>query len=366
MYRLVGAAACLLMFCTVLDAPGLRDDFYCSLLAYSHTEQCLAVGLGSHVYLWSEKSGVNTPESLTKALGGHITSLSFSSIAGGHSILAIARADGRLTLWSPTDTSPRFETCQPAPIFSVAFSPRQHCRQSAHPSQGNINAEVLLAGDEVGHVYIYVVEWPSEVDRNLFDWHGAMTLLVRLTAHTQQICGLAWSPDGAFLASGGNDNAIFIFETRKLLRAVQHESELAKASAVVVRNLRNDMILAEDDGVPPNELVNQEPSSACSLNEHIARHRFRINAACKALAFAPWQRSLMAAGGGSNDRCIHFFHAMTGKKLAMIDCHAQVTSLTFSSTRKEIAATFGFAQPEHNIRLAVFSWPSCKLRLRVP
>lgn len=35
----------------VLDAPALRDDFYCSLLAYSKTLQCLAVGLGIHVYL---------------------------------------------------------------------------------------------------------------------------------------------------------------------------------------------------------------------------------------------------------------------------------------------------------------------------
>lgn len=210
---------------------------------------------------------------------------------------------------------------------------------------------------------MYIVEWPSEVDRNLFDWHGAMNLLVRLTAHTQQICGLAWSPDGALFASGGNDNSVFVFETKKLLRAVRRDPKLDSDSAVVVRNRS---LRPGDSLTQPSSPDAHQSSAASSLNESVARHRFRINAACKALAFAPWQRNLVAAGGGSNDRCIHFYHALTGKKLATINCHAQVTSLTFSSTRKEIAATFGFAQPEHNIRLAVFSWPDCRLRLRVP
>ncbi|KAK2603939.1 hypothetical protein QQS21_003874 [Conoideocrella luteorostrata] len=42
----------------VLDAPNLRDDFYCSVLAYSLSFQTLAVGLGNVVYAWSDKEGV--------------------------------------------------------------------------------------------------------------------------------------------------------------------------------------------------------------------------------------------------------------------------------------------------------------------
>merc|ERR1711939_1107560 len=72
------------------------------------------------------------------------------------------------------------------------------------------------------------------------------------------------------------------------------------------------------------------------------RHVFTLNAAVKAIAFAPWQPSLIAAGGGSNDRCIHFFHTLSGAALATIDCHAQVTSLIWSEKRREIVATFGF------------------------
>lgn len=32
-----------------------------------------------------------------------------------------------------------------------------------------------------------------------------------LTAHTQEVCGLKWSPDGRYLASGGNDNLVCIW-----------------------------------------------------------------------------------------------------------------------------------------------------------
>ncbi|KAH7320304.1 hypothetical protein B0I35DRAFT_478564 [Stachybotrys elegans] len=41
----------------VLDAPDLRDDFYCSILAYCATCKTLAVGLGNLVYTWSEGIG---------------------------------------------------------------------------------------------------------------------------------------------------------------------------------------------------------------------------------------------------------------------------------------------------------------------
>lgn len=32
-----------------------------------------------------------------------------------------------------------------------------------------------------------------------------------LTAHAQEVCGLKWSPDGRYLASGGNDNLVCIW-----------------------------------------------------------------------------------------------------------------------------------------------------------
>ncbi|KAK4634585.1 hypothetical protein CLAFUW4_01852 [Fulvia fulva] len=338
----------------VLDAPQLRDDFYCSLLAYSHTMQCLAVGLGQHVYLWSENRGTtptHIPDSLTAPFGAHVTSLSFSSAAGASAILAIGRANGQITLWSPLDFNPRFSSDQPAPVSCVCLRPNPVKRPSVRKPGVMVNTEELLVGDEAGHVYYYSIEWPTQSEVDLFDWQGSMSLLARLECHTQQICSMAWSGDGEYFATGGNDNQMFLYESKRLLRTQGSGTAVA---TVTVRN-----------GTPggPTPLVQNGVRAIMPGQE---KHLFTLNAAVKAIAFAPWQSSLIAAGGGSNDRCIHFFHAMSGATLATIDCYAQVTSLVWSERKQEIAVTFGFAQPEHPYRVAVFAWPSCRRVVSIP
>ncbi|KAH7122219.1 meiosis-specific APC/C activator protein AMA1 [Dendryphion nanum] len=327
----------------VLDAPQLRDDYYCSLLAYSHTAKCLAVGLGNFVHLWSEKKGVDTPELLNMAepsdVVHHITSLDFSSTQGAQAILAVGRADGRLSLWSPFDTDVRFSAKQPNPISCVAFRPNIVKRPSRRDPAINVTTEELLVGDEIGHIYFYSIEWPGEVESALFGWNGSLSLVTRLNFHSQQICGLSWSVDGELFASGGNDNACYLLETKTILH--------------------NYSISALHHSSPDGETVWTLPSPVSMMDSD-------LNAAVKAIAFCPWQRGLIAVGGGSNDRCIHFFHTISGACLATIDCAAQITSLVWSRSRKEIAATFGFAQPEHPYRVAVFAWPSCEQVVAIP
>ncbi|KAJ4297860.1 hypothetical protein N0V90_005759 [Kalmusia sp. IMI 367209] len=218
-----------------------------------------------------------------------------------------------------------------------------------------VSTEELLVGDEAGHIYFYSVEWPSETESAIFGWNGAMTLLARMTVHTQQICGLSWSTDGELFASGGNDNACYLFETKKVLHSLNNSTETS--DTVDVRQGPNGESIYTV--TPGHSTILHVPSTQ-------SKHRWELNAAVKAIAFCPWQRGLLAIGGGSNDRCIHFYHTMSGACLATIDCAAQVTSLIWSQTRKEIAATFGFAQPEHPFRIAVFAWPSCEQVVSVP
>jgi WD40 repeat protein len=345
----------------VLDAPQLRDDYYCTLLAYSPSAKCLAVGLGDFVHLWSERSGVDTPQSLnaipiTSVLDvQHVTSLDFSSIQGSQAILAVGRADGRVTLWSPFDSEPRFDATQPKPVSCVSWRPTTIQRPSLRDRAMTVATEELIIGDEVGHIYFYSIEWPSENQSALFGWHGAMTLLARMVIHTQQICGLAWASDGELFASGGNDNNCFLFETRKVLRTDSSTGN-TPAALDVRQGPHGESIYT----------VTDRSGYVLHLQHNTARHKWTLNAAVKAMAFCPWQCGLLAIGGGSNDRCIHFYHTRSGTCLATIDCAAQVTSLVWSQTRREIAATFGFAQPEHPYRIAVFAWPSCEQVVSVP
>ena len=309
------------------------------------------------MYLWSENRGArNIPDSLTAPYGSaHVTSVSFSSKEGGSAVLAIGRADGRITLWSPSDSDPRFDSEQPAPVSCVSFRPTTVRRQSLREPTAVVATEELLVGDEVGHVYYYSVQWPTQDERDLFDWHGSMNLLARLTCHSQQVCGIAWGPDGAFFATGGNDNQMFLFESKSILKRSSQGG-----------NTHGPTVHVRDGSSASSNATLTGQGAVLTILPGLEKHIFALNAAVKAIAFAPWQSTLLAAGGGSNDRCIHFFHTLSGANLATIECHAQVTSLVWSEKRKEIASTFGFAQPEHPYRVAVFAWPSCDMVVRIP
>lgn len=262
-----------------------------------------------------------------------------------------------------------------------------------------VDAEDLAAGDDLGNIWYYSVEWPDDHIRDKHDWNGTMTLLAKISAHTQQICGLAWSPDGIYLASGGNDNSCLLFELREIispseLGCTSRSCQLHHSQGVQCQNAFSCLTA----NITPRRLFNRRhlishllPSwahshvkpMATSLLNHTGslisggertamvpsnrqKHRLAHSAAVKAIAFAPWQPSLLATGGGSNDRAIHFYHTPSGACLATINVHAQVTSLIWSKTRREIAATFGYAQPEHPFRIAVFAWPSCEQVAAIP
>ncbi|RMZ91629.1 hypothetical protein DV736_g1121, partial [Chaetothyriales sp. CBS 134916] len=418
----------------VLDAPLLKDDFYCSILAYSFTSRTLAVALTHRVYLWTEEYGVRYPPFLSARAANFVTSLAFSSDEGHKSILAVARHNGSVSLWSLFEPRPRFEAPHPFPACCVNWRPVLAYRQSCR-SHGTIPSEDLLVGDDSGRIYYYSVEWPE------FE-AGAMVLLVKLDAHSQNICGLAWSPLGDTFVSGGNDNIALLFKAETVLKqddqrdgpipklggpnsqspASRQQQRIMPAGLITppasptrdyIQGSHPNLDLFELPGraasrhglafspplLPHNVMSNRRvsfplsppppsirelggsrsgqgydgrvlqnglasPGIAGKMNLHSVS--FYHSAAVKAIAFAPWQPSLLATSGGSNDRQIHFHHANSGCNLAVINVFAQVTSLTWSTTRREIVATFGYAQPDHEIRVAVFAWPSCECVVSIP
>lgn len=235
--------------------------------------------------------------------------------------------------------SPRLWVQHACPIACVVWRPTVHRRQSRNPGKIGVMVETedLLVGDEMGHVLCYSVESPSEIEPDGFV--GRMTLISRIAIHTQQICGLAWSANGTLFATGGNDNLCLLFSASTTFE-------------VSVNSLRiSDLPL-----IPLNPIF-----TAGAELQH-----WNHSAAVKAIAFCPWRDGLVATGGGSNDKCIHFFHTTSGACLATISVSAQVTSLIWSTSRREIAATFGYAQPEHPVRVAVFSWPECLQVAAIP
>lgn len=423
----------------VLDAPRLKDDFYCSVLAYSYTCRTLAVALTHRVYLWTEQNGVKYPPLAPVRAANYVSALAFSSDAGGKAILAVARNSGHVTLWSLFEQKARFEVPHPWAACAVAWRPTL-AQRSVIDKNGMLLCEDLLVGDDSGCLYYYSVYWPDF-------GQGQMTLITKLDAHSQNICGLAWSPDGRTFVSGGNDNAGLLFEVADVLTSTGAELEFERgneqldtdeASAPSIPCTSTGLLtppqspssrrvssqpyiagqhpLIEQFGVPANpvltaieimtppmspnrghergrtverhpRLIEQNASSSLSTTSRsrpaqnlenrlanpgvsgrqmVHKRAFYHSAAVKAIAYAPWQPTLLATSGGSNDRQIHFHHTESGSTLAVINVFAQVTSLSWSFTRREIVATFGYAQPEHDIRIAVFAWPSCECVVSIP
>ncbi|KAL8679499.1 MAG: hypothetical protein Q9186_004222 [Xanthomendoza sp. 1 TL-2023] len=385
----------------VLDAPQLRDDYYCSALSYCHTSRTLAVGLGSRVYLWSEAFGVRFPQlDGPTRRSSYVTSLSFSSTEGGQSILAIGRNSGQISLWGLLDESTRFESQQPSAVACLSFKPVLTSRMSTKLGK-IVSTEELLVGDELGNVYYYAIEWVDNLNVEIHGWHGSMVLIAKISVHSQQICGLAWSPAGDCFATGANDNACCLFVLKDILApqgrpatqktqrrpleplAADHgmpnvlSSEPFRQRFTSLNSVLSSPI-SDTTEVSPVRLAERVVSNpyilraipgqngVLSISEGRQKHKWIHSAAIKAIAFCPWQPGLLATGGGSNDRAIHFYHTSSGACLATINVQAQVTSLIWSTSRHEIAATFGYAQPEHPYRIAVFSWPECRQVVAIP
>ncbi|GAP92829.2 putative WD40 repeat-like protein [Rosellinia necatrix] len=392
----------------VLDAPGLRDDFYCSIMDYSRSCNTLAVGLGNLLYGWSEATGVTLLNGGAKD-GSWLTSVAFSSEQGGKSILAFGRSNGSLSLMSLFDSLlPRFEAQQPAPVACLCWRPTVAMRPSLNPSNAGamVSTEDLLVGDEMGELYYYSVEWPEPWEVARENWPGSMTLMVRIKIHSQQICGLAWSPSGEDFATGGNDNLCCLFQADRVLETRDEETTTAARAEMIAPTSTSAAVGASSSSsssAPPSRFPSRPPTitpiptSRCpaspggrggaavasrtggdadyyTMPRNLVRylpagsekHRWVHAAAVKAIAFCPWRAGLVATGGGSNDKCIHFYHTTSGSALATIAVAAQVTALIWSRTRREIAATFGYAQPDHPYRIAVFSWPDCRQVAAVP
>jgi len=161
------------------------------------------------------------------------------------------------------------------------------------------NKHILSTGARSGLVYNH-------------DVRIAQHKVAELVSHTSEVCGLEWRADGAQLATGGNDNLVSIWDARHL-------------------------------NAPKFQKYNHK-------------------AAVKALAWCPWQSNLLATGGGSNDRNIHFWNTTSGARVNSIDTGSQVTSLRWSLAYKELVSSSGF--PDNS--LSIWSYPTLVKNIEIP
>ncbi|XP_073227761.1 cell division cycle protein 20 homolog [Porites lutea] len=260
----------------ILDAPDLIDDYYLNLLDWSCNNH-LAVALGGFVYLWNAVSGDIVQLCQTVTPECYIGSVAW--IKEGNYI-ALGDSDGVVQLWD----------------VEAQKKLRSMTGHSARVGCLSWNSFILSSGSRSGAIHHHDVRVAN---------HHVATL----ARHSQEVCGLKWSPDGKYLASGGNDNLLLIWD----------------ATVNTISNSNTPLY---------------------TFNQH--------QAAVKALDWCPFQRNVLASGGGTADRHIRFWNVGAGNCLNSIDTHSQVCSILWSKEYKELVSSHGYAQNQ----LTVWKYPS--------
>ncbi|CAL8075218.1 unnamed protein product, partial [Calicophoron daubneyi] len=147
---------------------------------------------------------------------------------------------------------------------------------------------------------------PSDTMLSFVTAHDASANAISVPENEESVCGLKWSPDSQYLASGGNDNRLLVWS--------QH---------------------APPSGGP-----------VLTYEEHVA--------AVKAIAWSPHQHGLLASGGGTADRCIRFWNTLTGQALRSVDTGSQVCNIAWSIHSNELVSTHGYSQNQ----ILVWRYPS--------
>ncbi|MED6158280.1 Protein FIZZY-RELATED 3 [Stylosanthes scabra] len=175
----------------ILDAPSLQDDFYLNLVDWS-SQNVLAVGLGTCVYLWSAS---NSKVTKLCDLGPQDGVCSIQWTREG-SYISIGTCLGQVQIWDGTRCK-RIRT------------------MGGHQTRTGVlawNSRILASGSR---------------DRNILqhDMRVSNDYISQLVGHKSEVCGLKWSSDDRQLASGGNDNQLLVWNQHSqqpVLRLTEH------------------------------------------------------------------------------------------------------------------------------------------------
>ena len=159
----------------ILDAPELLDDYYLNLLDWS-SSNVLGVALGDSIYLWNANDGSIQQLMQTQGENTHVTSLSW--IQQGN-YMAVGTSDNKVQIWD----------------VEKLKQVRSMSGHKARVSSLSWNGPTLSSGSRDSTIMHHDVRVPEHK-------------IGCLKGHTQEVCGLKWSPSGNLLASGDRKSVV--------------------------------------------------------------------------------------------------------------------------------------------------------------
>ena len=262
----------------VLDAPNLRDDFYLNLVDWSK-QNIVAVGLENKLYTWNAKySDVSFISELSNE-ENYYTSLSFNS-------------DGQYLISSSTDGNifiRDIEKEKDELIYNGLSNGRicSICKMNSNPNVFSFGSKDLKI--------------------KTIDLRAKLNPVLNYTGHTREICGLKWSLDDKKLASGGDDNLLFIWDIRK-----------------------------ED---PEKKFISH-------------------TSAIKALDWSTFKFGYLISGGGTQDMALKLWNINNMSLVDSINTSSQICNIAFSKISHEFVTTHGY---KNNY---IYVWDSRTMKIK--
>lgn len=184
----------------VLDAPGLRDDFYLNLVDWG-SNNVVAVGLQHRVFLWSAKT-TRVSQLCEFDDTETVSSVSWNPRA---SRLAVANGTGVVQLWdAEKQKQVRTLSVSGGRVGIISWNAAHH---------------YITMGTKSGVIYNADLRSPDPY-------------VMKMSGHKHEVCGLDWSPDEMQLCSGGNDNKLLVWDARASSPTIKFVGHKAAVKAI--------------------------------------------------------------------------------------------------------------------------------------
>jgi cell division cycle protein 20 (cofactor of APC complex) len=239
----------------------------------------IALALNKDMYMWNAGTGDITllfslDEEENGARDHYISSCLW--LPEDENVLAVGKSDNCVELWD----------------VSAQRCIRRMKSQEARVGSLACNQHIITSGSRSGSIHNH--------DVRIKDHHVGT-----FTTHTHEVCGLKYSMEKKYLASGANDNLVCIWDPRML---------------------------------------------SCDQPMHVLREH---SAAVKALAWSPWQSNILATGGGTADAHIKIWNIYNGSVVKSLNAKSQISGLLWSKHYKELISCHGFQQNQ----LVIWKYP---------
>ena len=334
----------------ILDAPNLTDNFCYNLLDWG-SKNILSVCLGNYSYLWN----YNNFEAnlLTKNINE--TEFCTSSFMDNGICIALGLNNGDIELWD----------------IEKKIKIRNLKGHEERVGTLTWNGYNLYSGSKDTSIISHDVRIKNN-------------LVMKLSGgHSKEVCTIKWNSDFKYLASGGNDNLVCLWDIRgkfnqnnnsfwDFLSSESDDEEIEnnnEQTEIVENGNNNNNIfnssLSGNNNKYNSFLFNQKIKCNFFKNNNIHKNNNNIlepltvinkhKGPVRALAWSPWQRSVLATGGGKKDNFIKFYNADTKSIIGEYNTGSQVYQILWNKYEKEIISSNG------NNKNSIYVWSYPKM-----